>query len=230
VRRDGRASRSGARKPLSSIFAGSGACRRKRCIARTEGRRSAPLRRSSHIPGNARGPSLYYRPVRICLSMTIRSGGQPLTHVAGPRYHFGGCRYRSMGIQWYSPFRLRVRLKRILSMPNDSRRIAREKKTMRAMVRIYCRGHHGSRGELCHDCRALLDYAYCRLDRCPFGQQKSTCAKCPIHCYKPAMRTRAKVVMRYAGPRMLWRHPILAIRHMFDGFRGVRALERGKKG
>ena len=28
-----------------------------------------------------------------------------------------------------------------------------------------------------------------------------------------------KQVMRYAGPRMLWRHPILAIRHLLDGQR-----------
>jgi hypothetical protein len=28
-----------------------------------------------------------------------------------------------------------------------------------------------------------------------------------------------KTVMRYAGPRMLWRHPILSLRHWLDGFR-----------
>ncbi|MHC4402752.1 MAG: nitrous oxide-stimulated promoter family protein [Planctomycetota bacterium] len=104
-------------------------------------------------------------------------------------------------------------------MSTDPPKISREKRTIRAMVRIYCRAHHGTSGELCSECGELVDYAFCRLDRCPFGAEKSTCAKCPIHCYKPAMRSRVKEVMRYAGPRMLLRHPILAIRHWLDGLR-----------
>jgi hypothetical protein len=27
-------------------------------------------------------------------------------------------------------------------------------------------------------------------------------------------------VMRYAGPRMLYRHPIMTLQHMIDGLRG----------
>ena len=102
-------------------------------------------------------------------------------------------------------------------MPSDPPRIAREKKTMAAMVQLYCRKKHESDGSLCPDCAELLDYATCRLDRCPFGPQKTTCAKCPIHCYKPQMRDRAREVMRFSGPRMLLRHPILAIGHLLDG-------------
>ena len=108
-------------------------------------------------------------------------------------------------------------------MPTDPPRIAREKKTMAAMVELYCRKRHDSDGTLCDDCLALLDYATCRLDRCPYGPQKPTCAKCPIHCYKPQMRERVKEVMRFAGPRMLLRHPILAIRHLLDGRRSIDA-------
>ena len=104
-------------------------------------------------------------------------------------------------------------------MSTDPTRITREKRTVAAMVRLYCRKHHGSRGSLCPECSELLDYATCRLDRCPFGPQKTTCASCPIHCYKPQMRDRVKEVMRYAGPRMLLRHPILAVRHLLDGRR-----------
>jgi hypothetical protein len=29
-------------------------------------------------------------------------------------------------------------------------------------------------------------------------------------------------VMRYAGPRMLWRHPLLAVAHLIDGRRPAR--------
>mgnify|MGYP001067196325 CR=1 FL=1 len=104
----------------------------------------------------------------------------------------------------------------------DSPPIAREKRTIRAMVEIFCRGHHAPRergpsGEdLCPECRELLDYAWRRLDRCPFAPRKPTCARCPIHCYKPGMRERIRAVMRYAGPRMLLRHPILAVLHQLQ--------------
>jgi predicted amidophosphoribosyltransferase len=112
-------------------------------------------------------------------------------------------------------------------MLGDSPRIAREKQTTRAMIAMYCRDQHGSADDLCGGCRELLDYAYCRLDRCPFGADKTTCAKCPIHCYKPAMRERVREVMRYAGPRMLLRHPMLALRHWLDGLRVAKELPRG---
>ena len=71
-------------------------------------------------------------------------------------------------------------------------------------------------GSVCGECAALRDYAFCRLDRCPFGADKTTCARCPIHCYKPAIKDRVKEVMRYAGPRMIYRHPILALLHQLD--------------
>jgi hypothetical protein len=32
------------------------------------------------------------------------------------------------------------------------------------------------------------------------------------------MRARIKEVMRYAGPRMFWHHPILAWLHQWDSF------------
>jgi hypothetical protein len=59
-----------------------------------------------------------------------------------------------------------------------------------------------------------LDYARTRLRKCPFQEGKTTCAKCPIHCYKPDRREKIRAVMRYAGPRMLVRHPILALLHL----------------
>jgi hypothetical protein len=33
------------------------------------------------------------------------------------------------------------------------------------------------------------------------------------------MRERVRVAMRYAGPRMLFRHPIMALLHLIDGLR-----------
>ena len=91
-------------------------------------------------------------------------------------------------------------------------RIEREKRTVGQMIGIYCRTRHG--GGLCPECSELLAYACFRLDHCRFGNAKGTCKQCRVHCYKPAMRERMRSVMRFAGPRMLWHHPVAAIRHM----------------
>jgi len=106
-------------------------------------------------------------------------------------------------------------------------RVGREKRTILAMVRIYCRARHGSRSALCTECQSLFDYALCRLDRCPYGAEKTTCVRCSTHCYTPDMRARIKDVMRYAGPRMMLRHPILALFHMLDARRKP-AKKRGR--
>ena len=98
-------------------------------------------------------------------------------------------------------------------------RLERERKTAEVMIGLYCRGQHGSREALCPACTELLAYALCRLERCPYGQAKPTCADCPIHCYSPAKRECIREAMRYAGPRLILHHPILALLHMLDGRR-----------
>ncbi len=100
-----------------------------------------------------------------------------------------------------------------------NKRLNREWKTMEAMIRIHCRDHHAPMSEICGECRQLLDYAAVRLERCRFGVEKPTCANCPVHCYQRARREQVKRVMRYAGPRMLWEHPVMSLRHWLDGFK-----------
>lgn len=89
-----------------------------------------------------------------------------------------------------------------------------EVQTVRAMIGIYCRAHHDTSTMLCAHCEGLLSYAEERILKCPFGVDKPVCNQCTVHCYKPAMREEIQRVMRYAGPRMLTRHPLLAIRHL----------------
>jgi hypothetical protein len=94
-------------------------------------------------------------------------------------------------------------------------RIERERKTVTVMIGLYCRKHHASK-TLCPACSELVDYAAKRLMKCPYGEGKTTCTKCPAHCYKPEMRNRIRIMMRYSGPRMLRYHPAAALRHIFD--------------
>jgi hypothetical protein len=95
----------------------------------------------------------------------------------------------------------------------------RERKTVDVMIGMYCQEMHMSSGMLCTECEELQNYARNRLDNCPYEAGKTTCVNCPTHCYIQDMRKKILVVMRYAGPRMIYRHPILALCHFMDGLR-----------
>ena len=95
--------------------------------------------------------------------------------------------------------------------------LAVELKTIKLMTIIYCQAHHQGcvcDDDLCDDCAAFIKYAEQKLDRCVYGELKPACKTCPIHCYKPDQKEQARLIMRYSGPRMLMKHPILAIKHL----------------
>lgn len=101
-----------------------------------------------------------------------------------------------------------------MSIFND--RMGREAKTIKAMVSIYCKHHHSLKVSDCATCSEIQQYALDRLYHCPFQEGKTSCKKCPIHCYKPDMKEEVRKVMRYSGPRMMLRHPLLTIFHLID--------------
>lgn len=107
------------------------------------------------------------------------------------------------------------RMSRLETLP----RLKKEARTIEAMVKLYCKAHHHPEHDICPECRAFLDYALKRLACCPFGEEKPVCAKCRIHCYRPAERETARSIMRWAGPRLVWTHPVMAVRHIFDSMR-----------
>lgn len=100
----------------------------------------------------------------------------------------------------------------------------REKRMVEYMIRLYCRKNHGTK-TLCSECSALLDYAKQRSEKCPFMETKTFCSNCRVHCYKPEMREKIRAVMRFSGPRMLFVHPIAAIRHVIETKREKRRME-----
>jgi len=89
----------------------------------------------------------------------------------------------------------------------------KEKQVVSEMIRLYCRKHHSKSG-LCNDCRELMEYACRQSDRCPFMENKTFCSNCKVHCYRADMREKIRIVMRYSGPRMIFYHPIMAIKHV----------------
>ena len=107
--------------------------------------------------------------------------------------------------------------------PAVARRREREKLVVSQMIAVYCAGHHNRTertatafcGEaVCPACEELDRFAVLRTQKCRKMETKTSCKNCEHHCYPPAMEQRIRDVMRYAGPRMLYKHPIAAIRHM----------------
>lgn len=103
----------------------------------------------------------------------------------------------------------------------------REKKMVSEMILLYCKKQHKSlrkasrlgKTELCPECAELENYARMRSDQCPFMETKTFCSNCKVHCYKPKMRERIRKIMRFSGPRMLFVHPVEAIRHVIESRR-----------
>jgi len=97
--------------------------------------------------------------------------------------------------------------------------LATEGQTIKVMVELYCRDHHDCLSLPCAACNELIEYAIARVKQCPLKEGRTTCGKCEIHCYKPAMKKQIKEVMRYAGPRMLKAHPLLTAKHILKSIR-----------
>ena len=103
----------------------------------------------------------------------------------------------------------------------------REKKIVSQMIALYCKKKHGEKKELCVECEELMQYAKLRSDKCPFMETKTFCSNCKVHCYKPDMREKIREVMRYSGPRMIFTHPITAVRHVIESKKEKKRLENG---
>lgn len=116
----------------------------------------------------------------------------------------------------------------------------REKEVVALMIALYCRKNHreyhreyskenskGYEGKecLCEECKELAEYAAMRSDKCPFMESKTFCSNCKVHCYKPMMREKIRKVMRFSGPRMIFYHPVMAIRHVIESKKEKKCME-----
>lgn len=97
---------------------------------------------------------------------------------------------------------------------------------------IYCEAHHGERPRarlqsdaaalgvygrrvpvLCDECADHIRYAERRRAYCP-KDPKPFCAHCDTHCYHPDEAEWQRQMMRFAGPRSVFRgYAVPAVRH-----------------
>ena len=97
------------------------------------------------------------------------------------------------------------------------------------MIKMYCKHYHHTKGELCDECSELLDYVKLRRSKCPFGDNKTFCSNCKVHCYKPEKREKIRKVMRYSGPRIFFTHPIIATKHIIETIKIKRLNKKEQK-
>ncbi|MBA4603236.1 nitrous oxide-stimulated promoter family protein [Thermoactinomyces mirandus] len=96
---------------------------------------------------------------------------------------------------------------------NNGPLIRDEKETVSKMIALYCHKKH-HQDDLCEECADLKNYCLERLSYCRFGEQKSACSNCSVHCYQPKYREKIKRVMRYSGMWMLLYHPVYSVKHL----------------
>lgn len=85
----------------------------------------------------------------------------------------------------------------------------KEKELLTIMISIYEKGHQ-------QDLSELKEYVFKRIDCCPRKEEKTFCSSCPIHCYQKKYRDQIKEVMKYSGKRMLFKHPLITIKHLIN--------------
>lgn len=119
--------------------------------------------------------------------------------------------------------------------------VAHDTKLLGDFADMYCAGVHRDRvrtpldsdgvsagvygrriPRLCDECAEFMRYAEARRALCP-KDPKPFCAACETHCYKPDMRERSRVIMRYSGPRS-WRRGYVA-----DGIKHALEMRRFRK-
>lgn len=47
-------------------------------------------------------------------------------------------------------------------------------------------------------------------------ENKTTCSRCKVHCYKKDMREKIRAVMKFSGPRLIIYNPIELIKHAIN--------------
>ena len=99
-------------------------------------------------------------------------------------------------------------------------------KTLEAMARIYCSKWHAASAKdaagVCEECRTAVEATFNRADACPYDHAHN-CQDCTTKCQRGENQERIKQIMRYAAPRMIYRHPLMTFEYLRKRRKGVQA-------
>ena len=106
---------------------------------------------------------------------------------------------------------------------NTPEQIQKDTDKLVRFLSLYCKAHHEHRRQepfifehpkvsakvydgpdLCDECSKLLRHAIVMRVLCPLDP-KPKCRNCPEHCYRPVYKDQMETVMKFAGPRSLFR-------------------------
>jgi hypothetical protein len=77
--------------------------------------------------------------------------------------------------------------------------IEKDKVILQRFIFVYCREkHRPPEGQMCESCKELWEYAFSRLEKCPFDPKPKR-KDCKVHCYKDDYRQRIRGVMKFSG-------------------------------
>ena len=125
-------------------------------------------------------------------------------------------------------------------------KVRADTRVVAGLAAINCAGRHGGRARsqlesraatlgvygrrapgLCPECAEHIRYAEQRRAYCP-KDPKPFCAHCDTHCYSASESEWQRQMMRYAGPRSIWRgYAIPALRHALEARKWRAAVARG---
>lgn len=96
-------------------------------------------------------------------------------------------------------------------------KVDRDRRTLEAIGRIYCGGNHVDAAKdsagMCPECREAIEQTLARASSCPHGHE-GNCQDCKTQCQRGEAQERIRVIMRYAAPRMAFRHPIMTFEYL----------------
>ena len=96
-------------------------------------------------------------------------------------------------------------------------RIEHEISVINTMIDVFYKNKKHKKEYTIIEIEELKNYCASKIHNCPVMVKKTFCSSCEIHCYDSNHRAFIKKIMRYSGPRMLFYHPILLIKHVFHG-------------
>ncbi|MBO6305825.1 MAG: nitrous oxide-stimulated promoter family protein [Selenomonadaceae bacterium] len=92
--------------------------------------------------------------------------------------------------------------------------VPKEKKHIKKSFLAYCHKHHDTEGDkLCPKCTALLAAVMVKMNKCMYGITKPICDKCDKPCFGAAQTKEFLKIMKGASNFMMFRHPIMALKH-----------------
>ncbi|MBR3840899.1 MAG: nitrous oxide-stimulated promoter family protein [Erysipelotrichales bacterium] len=95
-------------------------------------------------------------------------------------------------------------------------KIEKERRIVGEMIALYYKNNYHQTIDDNEEAKELINYVNHRLSVCPFKDKKKFCSHCSVHCYEESKRELIKKVMRYSGPRLLFTHPLLVIKHVIE--------------